>query len=376
MENQESGVSSVRKLENLSGEGNVRPGELGLTNEQGRLVCERFENRLMAETDIEKVVEGIIPAQSVLDLEAIPSEIMTQNGTVNIYKEGKVARAVNNVISKLVKINEAAARYQKYRKRITVTSEMDSFSTVVAVARGNFRSVVGPKIAHEAIHAYQDVEHPQMDLELASGIVKRAVELQKSDTDLSLVEAIQLEGRSRDGAILTETQAYLMSYMLSGGDMSAETITTIKKALVQADTKVGGESVLLDDIPLSRYSEGGFAPIEDLVMKEVISYMPKKDRGNGEYANRIHSATVQMVRLLDSGVGHRQIADLLRENYQGINSDQEWDEATGEYKFLSKFIHAQDIKPEGEELVLKRFNGQNEERAIKIKRIATEELTR
>lgn len=144
--------------------------------------------------------------------------------------------------------------------------------------------------------------------------------------------------------------------MLTGGNVPPDIIKVLKSALAQAG-KTEVQQVQINNIPLSRYSENGFASIVDLVIDNVRTYLPKKDQDNENYLNRIRSATLQIIRLLDQGISHRQIADLIRNNYQSIHQGSERDESTCTYKFLKSMEkQAQDGRQMDDDSLLEKFN--------------------
>jgi hypothetical protein len=366
--------SITKRLKTWSGEKTLNPGALGLSAETGKRVPKQFEEKALSETDIVTLVDGVIPAESIFNPDIPLNQITTQSGPVKLERIGRARQAIGNTILKFLKLNTAAASYEPSNKRIKVVAKLDGFSTVVAIAKGDFSGIVGPEIAHESLHAHQDIERQPMDQTQAAESLRRALTIQKTDSGLSLTEAIQLEGKSRDLAIITETQAYLLQFMLTGGNIPSDTIKVLKFALAQSGSTETGQ-LQINNILLSRYSENGFASIDDMVIDNVRTYLPKKDQDNEDYLNRIRSATLQMIRLLNQGVSHRQIADLIRSNHQSIQNSTEWDETTHNYKFLRLERSSQDGAQIDDESLLIRFNKQTEERVTKLKQIAIGVLT-
>lgn len=365
----------TKRLDAWLGEKSITPVALGLSAEVGDRISKQFGEKILAETDVAVLVDGVIPTESVFNPDIPLGQITTQSGPVEIKKNGKARQVIGNTILKFLKVNTAAAGYEPNNKRIRVTPKLDAFSTIAAIAKGDFRSIVGPELAHEALHAHQDIEQKPMDQTLAAESLRRALTLQKTDSGLSLAEAIQLEGRSRDLAIITESQAYILQFMLTGGNVSPDTIRVLKSALAQVEATETGQ-VQINNISLSRYSENGFASVVDLVVDNVRTYLPKKDQDNEGYLNRIRSATLQMIRLLDKGISHRQIADLIRSNYRSIHESTEWEETTRTYKFLHSLEKStQNGTQIDDESLLYKFNKHTEERVMKLRQIAMGILT-
>jgi hypothetical protein len=217
-----------------------------------------------------------------------------------------------------------------------------------------------------------------------------------ADPELSRSEAAQLVRASRDVNILREVQAYILAYSLTGGAEGAwppDEISRLKSGIAKAglgevaieginkeqmETAVQAmEQMEFNGIPLSRYSENGYASMLDLVINITKFYLPKADQNDKGYLNRIQSATFQIIRLLDKGVSHREIANLIRNNHESIHAGKEWGENSHGYKFLQEAIEQH---PNQEQIddknLLDRFNKQTENRVMKLRAIATEELTR
>jgi len=306
------------------------------------------------------------------------ASIDTEEGLVEIKKLGRMRRAVYNTFYRLLKVPEPLAMFLPRPRKIHVNnSELDSFSTIVAVAKGNFSSIVGGSLVHEAAHAHQNPKLKPLNSEGERKTSERMWQSYHENPDLRFTEAIALKLRSRDLAILQETQAYILEYSLTGGSdiYPADAVVELKKNSVKDGIDLG--EVTLLGIPLSRYSENGYAPMLDRIVNNVSTYLPKMDQGKKGYLNRIDSAALQIMRLLDQGMSHREIADLMRRNRESIHAANEWDYTSKKYKFLEEAVedHAGQEQID-EDSLLKKFDEQKEQRVMRMRAIAMEELAR
>ena len=357
------------RLQKWSADKPLNPSDLDLTPEQAEKISQEFEQKAFAETDLAKVVDGLIPSESLFNPDFIPDKISTPTAEVTVKKISGFKENVVNLFRKIAKFQAAAASYHPTKNEIEVRPKLDRFSTVASIAVGTFGSVLGPKLAHEVAHAFQDVDQPVPDAESTKQSMRRAVEMVKSEKGLSLAEAIALDGRSRDLAIVTESHAYVVSYMLTGSARPGE-ITMLRDLLAER-SDADPQKVLMNDIPLTSYSENGFASVVDFVESNVKTYLPQKDQDNPDYLNRIRSVTTQIVKLLAIGASHRQIADLIRENHDSIHGGSQWNESDGGYQFLNleKSDSLADKLPPDADLVA-QFNQQTEARVLKLFKIA------
>lgn len=358
------------KLNSWSADKSINPKDLGLSQENAEAISTEFENRAFAETDIASVVEGIIPKESLFNPNSLPSKIQTQTGDVPVMKTSGFAESARNIIRKMFKFEAAGAVYSPTKSEIIVRSRLDRFSTTAAIAMGAFRDVLGPVLAHEAGHAFQDIDHQMPNKESTRQTIARASQMVKSEKGLSYAEAIALDGRSRDLAIVTESHSYVIQYMLTGGDMRPDQVKTLRD-VVNEQKNIDPDKILVNEIPLTSYSENGFASVLDYVESNVKTYLPQKDRENPDYLNRIRSVTVQIVRLLAIGATNLQVADLIRQNYESIHQGKEWNHQTNGYDFLTleKTDPLAGSLPPDDELV-KRFNASIENRVMKVSQIA------
>lgn len=363
-----------RKLDLWNGEKNINPLTLGVAVENAGRISQRFQERVLAETDVGRIVDGIIPADILFNPDRLLRYITTPAGQVEIVRVGKARRDLENIILKLLRGEVATAIYDPNTRRIFITPILDAFSTTAAVAKGDLRNVVGIDLAHEALHAHQESERKPVDKARSAEFLQGARAIQRSDPRLSLIEAMGLEGSSRDLTILIETQAHILHFMLTGGDFPPDIILTLKSTAAQSG-KTEAQQLLINNVPLSRYSENGYGPIIDLVVENVKTCLPKKDQDENKYLDRIRCACLQIIRLLGSGVSHIQIANLIKDNYQAIHSGGQWDEENQRYSFLQPSVDRSSTAGQMDDAaLLESFNKQNEERVMKIRAIAREAL--
>lgn len=358
---EERGVPSPSAvLERVTGGETVDPAEFNFSKEKGSELARRFAAEVIERTDVSTLLTGIVPAEAVFNPDRKLRQIESAQGPVWVENLNLFTRAVVDAKAKLLGVEAPEVNFDPINRVITTTNRLDGFSSLVAVAKGNFSQVAGPALAHEALHLHQAGERKGSGVSLV-GEIRAALATKKSDPELSLTESIQALERSEDLAILTETQAYLLQYMLSGGSIQPERIREIR-AEFRRDHPDTDETVFVREIPLTSYSEAGFPSVADWVYEKVKTYLPKKKQNRAGYQTRIKTATVQMIGLLDQGVSQRQIADLMAENYQAIQRGEGWSERQGVYGFLGKAV--------GGGGLIDKFNRQTEERLGKIQRIA------
>lgn len=384
--------AAKQKLKDLYGYRKVEPAILGFTTEQVKVAYEKFGERVKRETDLDKVVEGIMPLGALLNPDVLRS-IDTASGLVKIKKIGIMRAVFSDVL-----LDQRPDSFDESRMKIrTLSSDLDPFSTMVCIAN---EQLPGAALAHEATHAHQGSGRKITNQMIADATHRAGFEMQRIYPELSYREAFRLCFVSRDEDILKETQAHILLYSITGGDAPHDEVATLKANLAKArrgelkpsdieksdpgitplnDTQKEAwlqtkEREEYDDIPLSRYSENGYASILDLVANSVKVYLPKMDRDNEKYLSRIQTATFQIIRLLNHGISHRQIADLIRNNIASIRGESVWDEVSKKYKFL-EFPAGHNQGREDDNRLLERFNKQTESRVMRLRSIATEELT-
>lgn len=314
--------------------------------------------------------------------------INTESGPVNIKRIEKVRKSVANTFKRFTNIPLADAWFNPFLRKITVNPELDKFSTIVNVAQGNLQNVSGVLLAHEAVHTHQIAKQKIFNpIELLK-MENDAWIMQEKEPDLSINEARRLQVRSRDLNIILESQAFILEYMLKGADenFDQESILAAKSLLKGIKEKKSDPAFIelfekfgINDNSLSQlsesYSKNRFLSILDSVVKRVKKYLPRKDRGDENYLDRMQSATLQIIRLLDQGVNHCQITDLVRDNYESINSGKEYDQSSQKYKFLQRAIEEHSSQEQiDDDSLLKKFNQQMENRVMKVRNIAMEEL--
>lgn len=364
-----------QKLDQIKFNKPVKPKFIGITNSEGEQLQKKFERRVIEETDVSEVLSGIIPPEMLLNPYHPLNEIQTHEGPARILRTSRIRQNLTNIIYKVFGFDTATARYSPDTRLITITPRSDAFTTVAAIAQGNFSSVDGPDIAHEALHAKQDINHEQLDTIKSALVIQKSLAIQKTDSDLSLAEAIRLEGRSRDLAILTECQSYVLQYMLSGGSASQDMILDLR-SIMQYQPNSSMEKFEVNGLPLSRYLDNGLPPVSDFVIHHVKNYLPKKDQDNPEYIGRINSATLQIVSLLELEVNHSQIAELIRQNYNNIHEGKEWDENLHGYSFLQQAIDERSSESGlNQEALVDSFNEKVENRLSRMRQIALDSIT-
>lgn len=347
---------------------------------------EHFERRVKEETDIYKLVDGIMPPESIFDPKNKTRKIQTDSGFSDVKNIAELSRAEQLAYRELLQRQGCDAYFNLYSREIRFDSKIDRVQTVKSVANGDFTEVALVMLAHEALHSHQN---PLLQRPSSTEIEK----ITDKEQDLTKLDAERLAARARDLSILQETQAYILQYSLTGGsnnpDYRARSKTLLTEIISIAEQKgqkdIEGEPIdefikrinssEADGIRFSDFSENGYPPVMGYIEYRLIKYLPEKDRNNKDYLERIHKATTQIIRLLDKGMSHRQIADLMREHRNEIHEGREWDERRKGYKFLQEAI---DQNPNqdaiDDEELMKKFNRRTEERVLKIRSIAKDAL--
>lgn len=346
---------------------------------------ERFEQRARSETDVYELIEGIMPPDALFNQQANIREIQTSNGTVAIQNIAQMSQIEQRLYREQMKLHKCDAGFHLASRTILIDSNIDNAQAINNLAVGNNSEIAGIMLAHEAVHSHQNPLLTEPD-------PREVKKIEKKETGIDKIEAQMLARRSRDLSILQETQAYILQYSLTGGTNNPVE-TANKKALIteivglaseKGVTQFEGQSIesiinrinetKSNGVTFSEYSENGYAPVLGYIDSLLINYLPKKDRGNGIYRERFRNAAIQIIRLLDKGMSHRQIADLMREKRIDIHEGREWDESRHCYKFLQDAID-QDSNPDAlsDESLIEKFTRQTEVRLLKIRSIAKAE---
>lgn len=148
--------SKLTMLDNLEiqgkGDSTIHPPDFGITIEDSKEVLPAFTNRVIAETDVAELVDGLVPPEVLFNPD-LPTHLNTTHGQVEVKTVSEKRRLIDHFRSKLSGRMKADASYSPDTKTIRATPAIDAFSTVVAIARESYHDVVGPKVAHEALHA-------------------------------------------------------------------------------------------------------------------------------------------------------------------------------------------------------------------------------
>jgi hypothetical protein len=152
-----------QKLRMLSGNGNVDPSVFGLTLEQAKDIYPKFEQQIRLRTDLDTVVDGIMPLQALFNPNIPIQSIETESEPTKIKVRGRLYHTVINAYFRALGEKGVDAYLNTHGRKISVFPKLDAFSTVVAVAKGNFDNIVGPVLGHEAVHAHQ-TEQESLDL--------------------------------------------------------------------------------------------------------------------------------------------------------------------------------------------------------------------
>lgn len=298
--------AAKQKLEEVSGGDRVDPSIFNITRERAKELHRQFEGRVRAETDIDNVVAGILPSEAVFDPKFSLDHIDTGEGPVRVKRLGRLGKSAKNFLYGLLIGQGFIAEYLPRSRVIKFEPKLDAFSTVVAAAKGKLQNIDGIILSHEATHAHQYPNFDQLDPTEKAKLDIDYETIRQAEPNQPFGELLQLAQLSRDVRIISEVQANMLEYSLSGGP----------------------------DIP----SGSGSDSIIDLIQNEVKIYLPKSDKNNEGYLNRIQTATLQILQLLDRGISHLQIAELMRRNYVPLQTGNEWDKEAGKYKFFERAL--------------------------------------
>lgn len=296
-----------------------------------------FESRVWQETDFLQIIQGILPKEDLFNPEIPIKQIETAIGPVEIIRRNKIKRFFRHLFSRILGSLEAAAEYSPSERVIYITPILNKQEALAAYANQGHDSIVGADLAHEALHAHQSPLRQKLNQLSAAQAMKEAVAMVKDDSSLTLVEAIQLQGRPRDLMIVTEVQAYVLSYMLRGPESPPKIVMQMIDTLKSADM-ADWQNVTINGVALGSIPENGQMSVVDCVLESVRRYLPKIDQDNEIYTQRIDAFCQQVIRALHLGLDHLQIANLIRVNYEKISSGADWDPINKAYRFLQKEI--------------------------------------
>lgn len=337
-----------------------------------------FELRVWAETDVEAIINGILPKEALFNPDYLISKIKTKNGEVRVNRISSFSRAMNNIFLGIIKAQKFIAKYTPSKREIKFVPELSKEETLKAISNSDEKPLNGYPIAHESLHAHQDINHERITYESAKQTFEKSKEAVKNNTKLSLPEAIALEGRSRDLAIVTETQSFILDYMLAGPAIGPEVVLRLIEIMKEDEGDNDWKEFAICGVKLGNFPENGVISVVDFVVDSVKSYLPKTDQDNKEYIQRISGFCKQIVKALYFGLSHLEIAQLISENHDSINS--EWNEDIGGYNFLHHVINRlQDEKKidvVSEETMIKKFDNEALQRLKKIASIAREVLSK
>lgn len=338
-----------------------------------------FESRVWEETDFAQIIDGILPKDALFNPEYPIKKIETALGPVKVIKGSRRNRSLKHLFSRVAGIGKAKAEYSPTKREITITPELDNKRTLIAYANQDYELIVGDSLAHEALHAHQDILHKRINSLNAVMIIREAMQMIKVDDNLKLVEAIQLTGRSRDMAIVTEAQAYLLNYMLRGPSVPPSVVLQVVKSLKESNV-TNWQNYQINGVTLDSFAENGQMSAIDYIVHSVRSYLPKIDQENEDYLLRISNFCQQLIEALYLGLSHFEIASLIRKNYEEISAGSNWDPENKVYRFLQKEIDALAQKqgmPHAWTLGLdNEFNKRVALRLSKLTKIAEESLSK
>lgn len=390
----------LSRLRKISGSEKVDPSTFGISPEKVSDIFSRFIRRALSETDIPSIVDGIIPPELIFDPDIAEGTLQAKTGPAFIKARGGLYKRGRNLLEAICGEIKSEAYFNKRSRKINVFPRLDKFSTVVAIAKGNLSYIVGPSIAHEAVHAHQAIKEGFDFIHLPERL-REAAWLRQNDPELSESEVRGLIDQSIDLTILNEVQAYLLEYSLTGGAGGTARpgiVSAYKNKLTQYQEGEHGklaEQDLLEDvdheieatsiaflgqkgfggIPLQLYSKNGYAPIRELVVSKTKRYLPKSYQDQQKAVRRIKAALLQMIRLLDKGVSHREIAESISNCGESADPGSEWDTEAEEYKFLQRAITEHPGQDKTENDLFRKFDKKTEERVMRLRNIAAEELT-
>src|SRR4051812_29729812 len=112
--------AAKRRLDELSGEERVDPSIFGIPLEKARSVHEQFEKRIRAETDIERIIDDVLPPEVLFNPDLRLQSITTASGPVSIKRIGKIRLALQNAFYRLIDVPTSIAWFDPYSRSIGI----------------------------------------------------------------------------------------------------------------------------------------------------------------------------------------------------------------------------------------------------------------
>ncbi len=327
-------------------------------------------------TDLPEVLADLLPVETLFAPYTIPQEITTRDGKVKIQKISNMRLYLMSMARRTAVSQGIGAMFSDTKRVITICpSKFKGRAYLEKIEEEGLSGVYAEDLSHETLHAHQVKPSKRSAIEeLVDGTLLGTYKAAKyirlrqlAEGDISWVEASILNNRSRSVTILTEAQAYILTYMLNAGNNGRDFRGQIKRL-----QELGVDGTI-NEQPLSNFDKNGLLDVREYVYENVKTYLPVKDKNDQEYKDKIHSAVVQILQLLEQGFTHRQIAEMIRDNFDNLQASDMWNADKKEYTFLSTPLQ----KPAREESELVRdFQQRTSDRYDAVKEVVGEFLHR